>query len=69
MKPILDNPRLTAYALGEMNPADRATFEAERPSLPDGLEEIAAIRRAAKSLNSALRSEASRGQARKSEYD
>jgi Ca-activated chloride channel family protein len=56
-KPITDDPRLTAYALGELNAADRAAVEQQIGDSVETLLEIEAIREVAGQLRAALREE------------
>ncbi|MFM9962140.1 MAG: von Willebrand factor type A domain-containing protein [Planctomycetaceae bacterium] len=53
-----DDPRLTAYALGELNAADRAAVEQQIGESVETLLEIEAIRELAGQLRAALREEA-----------
>ena len=53
-----DDPRLTAYALGELNAADRAAIEQQIGESVETLLEIEAIREVAGQLRAALREEA-----------
>lgn len=60
MSPNLpDDPRLTAYALGELNDAERAIVELQIGESVETLLEIEAIREVAGQLRTALRNEAS----------
>ena len=52
-----DDPRLTAYALGELNAADRAAVEQQIGESVETLLEIEAIREVARQLRAALREE------------
>ena len=58
MKDWNDDPRLTAYALGELEEAERAAFEAELASDPRGSEALEAVRATAEALAGELASEA-----------
>jgi hypothetical protein len=53
-----DDPRLTAYALGELTPSARAAVEAEMEKSPDLQHELVAIESAARSIKTALKAEA-----------
>lgn len=55
--PITDDPRLTAFALNELNVADRAAFERQLADSPKTAAEVAAIREMADELRAALQSE------------
>lgn len=55
--PIIDDPRLTAFALNELNVADRAVFERQLADSPEAAAEVAAIREMADELRTALQSE------------
>ncbi|TXT35502.1 MAG: hypothetical protein FD138_1323, partial [Planctomycetota bacterium] len=55
--PITDDPRLTAFALNELNVADRAAFERQLAESPETAAEVAAIREMADELRAALQSE------------
>ena len=52
-----DDPRLTAYALGELSESDRAAVEQQIGESVETLLEIEAIREAAGQLRAALREE------------
>lgn len=56
-----DDPRLTAYALGELNAADRAAIEQQIGESVETLLEIEAIREVAGQLRAALREEGQTG--------
>ncbi len=53
----LDDPRLTAYALGEMDPAERQAFEAELANDPDARRQVEQVRHLAGELTDQLASE------------
>ncbi len=53
-----DDPRLTAYALGEMEAAERSEFEQGLANDADAQQAVAAIRRASQALEDALATEA-----------
>jgi len=53
----LNDPRLTAYALGELNETERREVEAALAESPGARAAVAEIRETAESLSSALRSE------------
>jgi len=57
MRILPDDPRLTAYALGEMEPAEQAAIEAALTESPEARAELEEIRRAAALLSDELRSE------------
>ncbi len=58
MSPLHDDPRLTAYALGELNAADRAAVEQQIGKSVETLLEIESIREVAGQLRASLREEA-----------
>ncbi len=58
MSPLSDDPRLTAYALGELSPSDRAAVEQQIGDSVETLLEIEAIREVASQLRAALQNEA-----------
>lgn len=57
MKIDLNDPRLTAYALEEMDEGERLAFEAELQSFPAGQQAVEEIRQAAKLLREELQIE------------
>ncbi len=57
MRILPDDPRLTAYALGELEPAERAAIEAALSESPEARAELEEIRSAAALLSDELRSE------------
>jgi Ca-activated chloride channel homolog len=57
MSTLHDDPRLTAYALGELSPSDQAAFERRLASSAEAPAEFAAIREMAEQLRSALKTE------------
>jgi len=57
MKLNPEDPRLTAYALGELEPGERATLEAELQQDPAGREAVEEIRQAAGLLSRELAAE------------
>ena len=58
MSPEANDPRLTAYALGELDEREAAIFEAELRQSPDGQRALAEIRHTAEMLRQALATEA-----------
>ncbi|HET6430322.1 MAG TPA: von Willebrand factor type A domain-containing protein [Phycisphaerae bacterium] len=52
-----DDPRLTAYALGEMDPAEREAFEAELADNPEARRQVEQIRTLAAELSGQLAAE------------
>lgn len=57
MKLTIDDPRLTAYALGELDATERANVERELAQSPELQAEVEAIRRAGEQLSRELASE------------
>lgn len=57
MRILTDDPRLTAYALGELEPAEQAAIEAALNESPEARAELEEIRCAAAVLTDELRSE------------
>ena len=57
MKMNPEDPRLTAYALNELEPGERAAVEAELPNNPECREAVEEIRRAAGVLSRELAAE------------
>jgi len=57
MSKPFDDPRLTAYALGEMDPAEREAFEAELVDNPEAQRQVEQIRRLADELTAQLAAE------------
>ena len=57
MKINPEDPRLTAYALNELEPGERATVEAELNNNPECREAVEEIRRAAGLLSRELAAE------------
>ena len=59
MKLTIDDPRLTAYALGELDAAEHADIARELAQSPELQAEVEAIRRTGEQLNRELASEQS----------
>ena len=57
MKLTIDDPKLTAYALGELDAAERADIAREVAQSPELQAEVEAIRRTGEQLNRELASE------------
>jgi hypothetical protein len=57
MKPSPDDPKLTAYALGELPEAERAAIEAALREAPEGQRAVEAIQRGAETLRQELADE------------
>jgi Ca-activated chloride channel family protein len=57
MPEVADDPRVTAYALGELDERERAEVEAMLAASPRGASDVAAIRALASTLEDALESE------------
>ena len=57
MKLSIDDPRLTAYALGELDAGERADIARELAQSPELLAEVAAVRRTGEQLHRELASE------------
>ena len=53
-----DDPRITTYALGEMEPAERAAFEAELLARPELKQEVDRVRTLARVIQGELQAEA-----------